>query len=251
MLSRLPGLAPIALDTWLVQDETFAAQMAYRDGLVRDRRDAVFQTEPNAEHSARELLNCLSTELPRRPGYTHKSDHIVRPDGVSVALGSDHPLIVAGRLVQEDLCLLDDRDQTHRLIAGLVCFPASWTLAEKIGRPLTAIHDPVADYDQRLAARMERIFSQLRPDQPLMRANTLIYSDPELHQPRREGTVRALNDNAARFVRVERQTLRRLAETGAIVFAIHTYIMPMVALSSEARVSLCEARPEAMPAEPT
>jgi hypothetical protein len=42
--------------------------------------------------------------------------------------------------------------RTPSLTAAILCFPASWTLAEKLGRPLGAIHGPVAGYDPGMAA---------------------------------------------------------------------------------------------------
>ena len=40
-----------------------------------------------------------------------------------------------------------------------MCFPAGWRLAEKAMRPLTAIHDPVPDYDADIA-RLFRIVAK-------------------------------------------------------------------------------------------
>jgi len=47
-----------------------------------------------------------------------------------------------------------------------------------------------------------------------------------------------------RYIRVERQTFRRLPKTLAVVFAIHTYIVPESALSPEEHAALSEFKPE-------
>ncbi len=73
---------------------------------------------------------------------------MIRPDGVAVPLDGP-PLMVAGRLVEPDLVILERAEGTdeHVLIGAILCFPSSWTLTQKLGRPLMAIHAPVASYD--------------------------------------------------------------------------------------------------------
>ena len=107
-----------------------------------------------------------------------------RPDGVTVAIDRADPLGTLGHLVQEDLCLMEKRNEAHVLTAAVLCFPASWRLAEKIGRPLEAIHAPVPEYDPKLARRVQRLFDGVQPGRPLWRVNALRYADPALHQPR-------------------------------------------------------------------
>ena len=48
------------------------------------------------------------------------------------------PLELAGLLVQEDLCIVQNDDNAPVLTAAVLCFPSRWRLAEKIGRPLAA-----------------------------------------------------------------------------------------------------------------
>jgi hypothetical protein len=48
-----------------------------------------------------------------------------------------HPLDLAGRVVPDDLCLVQaDADGVPRLVAASLCFPSRWRLGEKLGRPL-------------------------------------------------------------------------------------------------------------------
>src|SRR6202011_6426026 len=58
------------------------------------------------------------------------------------------PLEAAGLCVQEDLCVLMRGDGHWRLEAGVVCFPSMWRLAEKLGLPVTAIHQRVPYYGE-------------------------------------------------------------------------------------------------------
>lgn len=248
---HLPGLSPISTAHWLAVDEVFASQLALRERLMDERRAKVYEAIPQSENAATELLACLVNELPSQTdpvqtGYEKRVHGLQRPDGKQVDLHSDEPLCVAGRLVQEDLLILEKHEKfgTYILTAGILCFPASWTLSEKIGRPLDVIHKPVASYSDDIAKRVTRIFDGIRSEQPLMRANFLIYTDPDLFQPRREREEKPIIPGLPRYVRVERQTLRRLPDTGAIVFAIHTYIVAAQSLSSIEFAQLASLQPE-------
>lgn len=220
---RLPGLSPVPLADWIMTDDAFAAQMAVRDRLIIQHPGDVCATTPGSDDSARELLAILIEEVPLRPGYAVTASGIIRPDGVHVDTGAMATLATAGRLVQEDLVLLQDTGNGHHMTAGCVCFPASWTLGEKIGKSLLNLHGPVPEFGPDMTARVQRIFTVLQPDQPVMRWNYLVYADPALYQPRPEYARRTFSPGGERFVRVERQTLRKLPDTGAVVFAIHTF----------------------------
>ena len=63
------------------------------------------------------------------------------------------PLELAGRLVQEDLCIIQDAADGPRFTAAVLCFPSRWRLHEKLGQPLAAVHGPVPLYAERLAGR--------------------------------------------------------------------------------------------------
>ncbi len=240
--ARLPGLSPIKTDDWLCRDEIFGAQMAYRDVLVRERRSEVYAMLPEAEAGARELLSILMEELPLRAGYNREGTQIIRPDGVTVETSGLPPLLAAGRLVQEDFALMAKTGDGHTLVGGLICFPANWNLADKLGKSLGGLHRPVEVFDAELTARTERVFENLRVETPLERANFLVYTNPDLHQPAR--SPKRLTQGGPRFVRVERQSLRRLPETGVIVFAIHTYLVRASALDAESFTTLAALRPE-------
>lgn len=234
---RLPGVAPVAPGEWLVVDDVYGAQMALRERLLADRRDAVLREAPSAAPAAAELLDAVLAEIVSKPGYRVGAGAVDCPDGRRVALDRTRPLETAARLVQEDLVLMEKRpgEAEHVLTAAVLCFPASWSLEEKFLRPLTGIHVPVESYDPDVARRVQRLFDGIQPGRPLGRANALVYADPALHQPRREAEGRARAGAGARWLRVERQTLTRLPATRAVVFAIHTYVMPFARLSSEDR----------------
>ena len=232
---RLPGIQPVKAGEWLVRDETFAAQMAYRDTLISTKLDAVFRAAPESDPMQAELLEMVLLELDS--GYK-KGRVVTRPDGVTVPLDGP-PLLTAARLVQEDLLIMDMAAEP-RLTAAALCFPASWSLDEKFGAGLMAIHGYIDEYTDEMAARVRRMFDLIRPEQPLWRANFLRYDEADLHQPLRNGEEKPAPKHEG-FVRVERQTLRKLPRTGAVVFGIHTYVIRWGQLSREEQSAFIEA----------
>ena len=236
---RLPGIQPLDPKKWLLVDDAFAGQMAERDRLIGTRPDAVHALDPAALPAAHELLHrVVQVEIARLPGYRRGKGQVTRPDGVRVPIDPDAPLLTLGRLVQEDFCILERRGDEHVMSGAILCFPASWRLDEKFLRPLTAIHAPVAVYDANIAARVQRLFDAIRPEQPLWRANLLAYADPELHQPRSESDRRHKPQGAPDYVRSERQCLLRLPETRAVIFSIHSCVVRRESLDPQQRAAL-------------
>lgn len=232
-LARLPGIQPLDMGDWLRIDEAYAAQMAERERLIAAIPDKVHACLPQAGEAARELAALIAARLPEM-GFQREGACWRCPDGRLVTDMPEAPLITLGRLVQEDLCiLLRGADGGHILTGAILCFPASWTLAQKIGRNLIGIHEPVTEYDDNLARRVQRLFDAIRADRPLWRANALAYADPALYQPRREGEARSTGDEDGGYLRSERQCLLRLPQTGAVVFSIHTYQVARSSLSDE------------------
>lgn len=222
----IPAMAPQPLSDWLRVTAQYDAQMEEKARLIRTRRETVLMRRPGSEAAEAEFADVLIEAVSGRADFTVSDDRVTRPDGRTVPIGALSGLELAGRLIQEDVCLLEKRGDEHVLTAALLAFPASWMLSEKIGRPMSAIHTPVAAYDAGIAARVQRMMDGLAPGRILTRANLLPYSDPALHQPRSEAARR---DKSAEpmFLRSERQSFRKLPLTGAVVFTILTIVAPV------------------------
>lgn len=241
-LDRLPGILPLDPDDWLWRDDAYGAQMAERERLIATCPDLVHAMLPQAQDAAAELLALVSERLPAL-GFTRDGTLWTCPDGRKVDVAGQPPLMALGRLLQQDFCILQrgDNGPEHLLGAAILCFPASWTLSEKIGRPLTGVHRPVPGYEGQLAARVQRLFDAIRPEQPLWRGNALAYADPALFQPRRESDPRH-PPAAAPYLRSERQTLMRLPRSGAVVFSIHTFVILRSQMPEEAQRAFDQRR---------
>lgn len=184
----------------------------------------------------RELLTTARADVSVRLGRPDVHDAEEEAAGMLLAGRSVHPpppgswtaLERAALAVPADLCLLVDRDGHWRLDSGVVCFPSLWRLADKMGRPLAEIHEPVPAYAEELADRVDRLVSRLRADRPVWRRNWFVHHDPELHQPVARPPADPLPaPPEGLWLRSERQTLRRLPGTGAVLFTIRTQQVPL------------------------
>jgi hypothetical protein len=217
------GLRPLDLTKWLEVDASRDEELALKRELLASSYDVVVATNPDGNEGCSELLNEVLTFLSQQ-----------YPELSTDTVATDHPIVSAARLVQEDLCVLV-RSDAWRLQAACVCFPSRWSLATKIGTTLDDIHGPVPVYDEQLGRPTNAFFDRLKPDHSFWRLNWTLIDDPTLHQP--TGARQSPNGDLAQwFFRVERQTLRRLPLSETIVFTIRNY----VASAKE----LCEAHEE-------
>ncbi len=123
------------------------------------------------------------------------------------------------------------RDDAWRLRAACVCFPSRWDLAQKIGTTLDDIHSPVPGYDGDLSTPTNSFFDRLRPERSYWRLNWTLLDHPDLFQPQPKRSQGAPSGELTDwFFRVERQTLRQLPHTNAIVFTIRTYVASAASL---------------------
>ena len=223
---NLPGTRPISPDEWIICDDAFSQQMALRDKLIETKKDKVLAISDEAQEAAVELLEMTLDFCVSKLGYKKNVNKIIRPDKVSVEIDLNEPMTVLGRLVQNDFCILQKKDNEHVLTAAALCFPASWSLEEKFLKPLIDIHIPVKAYDGNIAKRVQRLFDGLQINRPVWRFNALYYEDPNLFQPRSVNQPRRKPaPNKVKYFRSERQTIIKLPESGAIIFGIHTFVV--------------------------
>ncbi|MFD1696952.1 heme-dependent oxidative N-demethylase family protein [Roseibium aestuarii] len=219
------GLEPITPETWLEADGHFVRDVAYKKRLLADRRDKVFQALPDTLAAQTEARDLILAHLAGRPEAFADAPVTSDPD--------DAPLIQAARRVQEDLVLMRKGPDGYLLAAACLCFPSSWSLLEKFGKSMHDIHVNVPDFNgARMGNVVARIFDNLRPEQLVARYNWSIYDDDDLHHPQPKQIDPQLTGDGAPsliglHVRVERQTLRRLPESGDILFTIKVHHDPL------------------------
>ncbi|MDG2286886.1 MAG: DUF3445 domain-containing protein [Alphaproteobacteria bacterium] len=235
------GLMALDLDNWMEPDEHFEAELILKDQLFAKQHGDVVAARAGSEHAQQEVLSLLVDHMARRHPEFIRSDGdtvTVVPTGAAYRLGdwSDLAIDLAGRLAQEDFCLMAPGDRGYTLEAASLCFPSRWRLAEKMGHPMAVIHDPVPGFEDKLARPVDRFFDHLHVDRPVWRVNWSVNDDPTLFQPARrqetatDAVITVANAGERLFTRCERQTLRKLPESGWILFTIKTHVDPLSTL---------------------
>ena len=238
------GLSALPPGQWIEFDNQVPGQLALRAGLLAERRQEVVAARPGTEAICRELLDLLAAHLPlhhagwfeRQAGTLHS-----RLTGArwTVEGPVPEPLAVVGHLVAEDFCLLRPSGGEAILEAAVLCFPSRWRLSEKIGRPLLSVHAPVPFYQESLATPVDRFLAALKPGRIARRYNWSLLDDPALFQPQAAASdaqhSAITSDDAAEriFLRVERQSFRRLQHSAAIAFGIRTHVTPLGTVLAE------------------
>ena len=147
----------------------------------------------------------------------------------------------------EDMCLLTRRpdEDVYRLIGAAVAFPTDWRVEDKMSLPLARMHAPIHGYAEQLATGVDRFMAKLKAGALYGRSNWFVVDSGDLcHLPgERELFVGVTVENAGErlFARCERQTLRRLPQTGAILFTIGVYVEPLAALPADSIQWLAQA----------
>jgi dimethylamine monooxygenase subunit A len=249
------GLKALDPRDWIEVDDQFVAQLAERQRLLGERRDEVLAALPGSEAGQQEVLGLLLDHLPARfPEIYRRADGAIEnlATGERFVIAEFEKIELAGRLVQEDLCLMSAGEDGYRLVAGVLCFPSHWRLLDKLGRPLGKIHEPVPGFAERLGLTVNRFFESIRAERPVWRANWALVDTPQLFlAPEHRGKPAAVSAEEAGerlWLRVERQTLRRLPRSGDILFTIHTSVVPLAeALRTPAAAKALAARVRDMP----
>ena len=240
------GLMPLDLKDWIEPDTRCAVELKEKERLLTERHDEVFAALPEAAPGSAEALALLVEHLPIRFPELYKRsgnqlDNLATGQRWEIHTTPLHPLDLAGRLVQEDLCLMQRQahTQVYHLVGASLCFPTRWRLADKIGQPLNTIHAPIPGYAEQLASTMDKFFDRLKVERPVWRLNWALMDDPTLFQPTGHGRTGTSTDitpeNAGDtlWLRMERQTLRRLPHTHDILFTIRVHVRPLAQLATQ------------------
>tara|TARA_Y100000052_G_C2955303_1_gene89664 strand:+ start:5238 stop:6065 length:828 start_codon:yes stop_codon:yes gene_type:complete len=211
-----PQLRPIPLENWLPPERGTADWIGEKRRLIRDRYSDVIAHLDGADAASLEAAHYVWCHL---EGTDPASRAI---DGFSLETVSQH--------VSDDLCVMVPKGEGFYLGSASLCAPTYWSLRENIGKPLGGLHSPVPGGDPELASRINRVFSGLKPDTILERFNWTVQLGSEKFTPSSEpfkARLKSLSDEEAAsdlYLRVERQTIRKLPETGAVLFTIRILV---------------------------
>jgi hypothetical protein len=214
------GARALDLDKWIEINSDYEMDLAQKRDLLNKKHDEVFLSIPLGDAGSREVLELLSEHLPRVFPERWPSEVSVDPNL--------HPLEAASLLVQEDLCVMSQVGNDWILSAASLCFPSRWDVREKIGKNLLGIHGPVPHYAETIGSATQNIFDKLTVERPVWRVNWTVMDSGDLHQPTAVRSPDAMEVTSANieeslYFRRERQTLRKLPDSGDILFTIRTY----------------------------
>lgn len=247
------GLRTINPDEWIELDNQFPKFHANKVARIAEREDKCVATHPDAYEGAVELLDELARYLPARyPSLFRRTavgiDNIFTGESFNIVerpLRED-PMTICGRLVQDDLAIMIEQpDGQYRLMAGSILLPGFWRLSDKLGMTLSDIHTSghVPHFKEKLETGMLKFFQRLRCDTIYSRNNYFLQVDDCLawsHSIGKEDDAVVSWSTAEKnkaiehhWFRSERQTLRRLPKSGAVVFTIRTYFMPVTEIAEE------------------
>jgi len=213
------AMLPLDPADWLHADENRDAEIAQKRRIFETDPEA-FRAEPGTEEAQAEVAALVAG---------HFAAH-----GLSMAPPRDVPLLMAAALtVQDDLVIMRRRDGEWHLVAAALCFPTGWSLDERFALPMNVIHAHVPHWDT-MAPRVSGIFDGLRPKQLVWRLNWSVQFGGGLRNPRpKRRPWRPDAPEAPEFIRVERQTLRKLPMTGDILFTIRVFMDPLAVLAAQ------------------
>ncbi|GMG21652.1 unnamed protein product [Ambrosiozyma monospora] len=221
---------------WLDMDKYYYDYIKEKERVFHTYGKDNFDHLPGSEEACLELMEMVKSHMLKRypllfttedNGVHVKNELTGETLDFSLPLKLD-PLIYISKMAKEDFYIvLKDEEGVHRLMAAAVPFPGgSFGIKHKLGKTLDVIHTEVPYYEAKLKPSMERWFAKMVPADLVERASWYISWDHRLllnsvyalkESDKVESTVPPTEFN----VRVERQTLRRLPKSKAIIFTNH------------------------------
>jgi hypothetical protein len=193
------------------------------------------------------LLPLLAEEHPESFSFTRNGNactwrNTVQDLELEFTYGDDAtlpegPLRFLGSQIQDDIALLDQREDALWLDAGLVTFAADWSLGFDVGMKFLEVHGPVPRvHEEQIMARAQQFLMRLQPGEKYRRTNWTMTVDRRLDTSTEtyaewasdRSTVSADPSLPERLhLRVEVQHLIRLPHSGAVLFLVRTHLLPL------------------------
>ncbi len=240
------GLEPIKESKWLEVDNSFIKEINKKKELFSTNKKEVFRETLDSYESQVELLSCIKKYLSEYypDKYIFDKNQIcinINENTLLLREDSLSPLEIASFLVQEDLLLmLPNEESSYSLGAASLCAPSNWSLQEKFNNSLLDLHKYVPDYKEKISERVNKIFLRLDNQRIFERFNWSIYENSDLFQPKtskadvkRSKKITKYNAGDKLFIRVERQTIRKLLTSGSIIFTVRVHVTPLFTIKND------------------
>lgn len=243
------GLQPISPREWLLFDSDYADFMRAKRQRLSSSSELFYRALPDSLGAQRELRRMVIDHLLEE----HATLFSITNGTLRCAAGnhswnlndeSIEPLRQLSDFVQEDFMLVEELDGRQTITAASNAYSSSGRLVASVGRNVRWAHEPVPDLTTTQGSRIDRILASVHVDAPCARFNWQLTPLASIFFPPdpRSANNAVLNAVSAQLakdpslapsllhMRVERQTLRRLPESGAVAFSIHTYSDPLSSL---------------------
>ncbi|MCP4879454.1 MAG: DUF3445 domain-containing protein [Gammaproteobacteria bacterium] len=230
------GMQVVSDSQWLQPCIDLEPYYQHKQQIHQAYGQQVFDGLPESQAAQRELVDLLKQHLLQDHGqvYAQMGDQLTHlPSGILLdipAAGGNHSLWPASLWVADDLLLMQARHGQYCLTAASLCSPSSWRLQDKLGKPMARIHDPVPGIHQQLTPKIDQFLSNMADGQVVQRYNWSLQEAQQLAQFPHSISAPLAADTPL-FYRMERQSLRRLPGTQAIVFGIRVYLFDMTSLA--------------------
>lgn len=165
-------------DWWIELENTYRMRIAQRKELYATHGKRVLDYLPGSELACKEVMEIvLQYVCARYPQYFSLVDKRIFQNRIldtEQDVRSKHPLEFLMDNIPEDfgIMLRDDQTGSYILRAGVICSSIDWSLDEKIGLPLGLVHEPVAEYKEKMETSMERYV-------PLYTGNSITAAKPD------------------------------------------------------------------------
>jgi hypothetical protein len=247
----------------LFPDADYRFQMRFERGRVAD----FFRNGPAVKTLLAERRRWLEGApdlyaglLPEGTSLLEEYSELVRSPGIGVEAPPFNPndpwrsCLELGCAAETDFLLLrPDEKGDIRLWCGCVCFPSSWSLAEKMGKPVDFIHSVVPGLNDQIGGPIAGFLRRVPPGISWLRANwglsrtSELNLHPERKMPRLDSNV-SLGEV---WLRVEYQSLVALPRAGGVLFGIRLGVHPLADVKRDAAAAgglrrALESMPEEM-----
>ncbi len=237
------GLRPMRPEAWILVGAEHADMMQQKRERLDRHREFYYGSLPDSLPAQRELRQRVTAHLlaDHPDSFERRGSWVLsRVTGQAIDLDDDsnEPLLQLSYLIEEDFMLLDQAQGSIRIIAASNAYSSSGRLVAAVGHGMEWAHERVPQLTSELGPRIERVLGSIHANAPAERFNWQVtplatvffpHGDPHAANAAAMHEVLAeLRRDPARagdllWMRVERQTLRRLPDSGAVAFSLHTY----------------------------
>lgn len=247
------GLRPMRPETWILVGAEHADMMKQKRERLDRYQDFYYGSLPDSLPAQRELRQRVTAHLLADHGdkFDRRGSIVLsRLTDRAVDLDDDskEPLLQLSYLIEEDFMLLDRADGAIRITAASNAYSSSGRLVAAVGHGMEWAHEGVPQLTNKLGPRIERVLSSIHVNAPTERFNwqitplaTVFFPHGDPHAANAAAMHEVLGElrrDPARagellWMRAERQTLRRLPDSCAVAFSLHTYSDPLSCLEHD------------------